>query len=455
MMTKVTNSRKSTKLSPFWDPFILFGICFIVSIYLFTGYYPFEDGDFFWRSAWTFLILGFFIIYFFYRSLGLAMDLMITCSIIWWIYSPIGYKSAALVFLPMVTTFWILISHKMVTRFSIYLAWSGIFLGYMLTYKLPLSQFQTVHYLILGTCFSMLSIYTLMNYRRPQKSIRKIDMLLCSYSGNTAHFSSLFAGGAMEYGTEIVWHRFHYYKDFQSQFNGDALVISFPIFGCKPPWPLLYYLTFKLPRGHGKPAGILYTCIGGAENAGILVWLILTMKGYRVIGRNMAVYPLNVPTFRLGPKKLWKFFDSLLPRKVDIDLQIEAGRQFASGHFSGIPFIFGLTPAFLVGILLDNKLLDTFLYRNHVMKKRCNQCGICIDYCPANRLEMEEDYPKAKGTCTLCCGCVNLCPKQAMHLWGWTEYGQPYKPKYRKYVIKNEKNIPLDDSKYISKNPDN
>ena len=212
--------------------------------------------------------------------------------------------------------------------------------------------------------------------------------------------------------------------------------MAFPVYGCKPPWPFLYYLVFKLPTGRGKSAAILYTCIVGAENAGILCWLFIKLKGYRVICRNMSVYPVNIPTFRLGPRRLWKFLDKLFPRQAVNNFQQEAGRKFVNGERGDIPFIFALTPAFIFGILLDNKLFDTFLYRNHVMKKRCNQCNICIDYCPAERLTIVNNYPKAKGTCMICMGCVNICPTNAMHLWCWTEYGNQYKTRYKKYVTR-------------------
>jgi ferredoxin len=298
----------------------------------------------------------------------------------------------------------------------------------------------------------MLLVYTRGRYLKPKRCPEKIDVIISSYSGNTAHFADLFLRGAQETDLDVTQHRFHHYKSFNPVFRGDALVIAFPIYGCKPPWPFLYYLVFKLPSGKGKAAYILYTCIGGAENAGILCWLILTLKGYRVMGRNMAVYPLNVPTFRLGTKKLWKFLDTLLPRNSEVDFQKECGRKFARGENSGIPFIFALTPAFLAGILIDNKFFDTFLYRNHVLKKRCNQCGICIDFCPAERLKMVKNYPKAKGTCMLCLGCINNCPKNAMHMWFWTEYGQPYNPKYKRFL--NLKTTRAGDNSEIKKLPE-
>ena len=209
--------------------------------------------------------------------------------------------------------------------------------------------------------------------------------------------------------------------------------MAFPVYGWKPPWPLCYYLLRKLPRGNGKPAFILYTSAGGPENAGMLTWLLLTLKGYRVLGRNWAVYPVNIPTIRLGPARLWRFFDSLIPRDREIAGVFASGKDFALGRRTGMPFILWPFPLAIAGLLLDNPPLNRALYRNHVMRKRCIRCGLCVRYCPVERLRM-ENVPRARGTCSLCLGCINLCPRNAMHLWCFTEYGRQYRPRWPEFI---------------------
>jgi Pyruvate/2-oxoacid:ferredoxin oxidoreductase delta subunit len=381
------------------------------------------------------------IIYPFYRSWGLLADLFVAPCFMWWLYVGIGSKSISFVYLPVITAVWMLVAHYMKGKGSHFLAWSVPFLWFILSTETPVAHYSLPHYLILLSCFLMILVFTKMRYIHPDKLRKKIDFLVCSYSGHTAHFINQFMEGTKSIGAKAKVFRFHHYNSFHPEFNGDSLVIAFPVYGFKPPWPFLYYLVYKLPRGKGKPAYILYTCIGGAENAGMMCWLILTLKGYRVVGRNLGVYPLNVTTFRLGPAKLWKFLDTLVPRRPESDFQRECGKRFAAGLPGGLPFIFGLTPGFLVGILIDHKWIDTILYRNHVMKKRCNQCEICIDYCPAERLSMVKGYPKARGAFMICLGCVNLCPTNAMHLWCWTEYGNQYKSRYKKLIVKKKPNI--------------
>jgi len=421
--------------------FFVEGILFSILVFTIARYVSFPSRNFFWITAYILLFTATILIYRHYRSFGLMVDIIVIVAFIWWIYTGVGYKTKSYVFLPVIIAVWLSISHKVQWKYSVVFAWSVPLVWFVFSHEPALLPSRITHYLVLISSFLMLLVYTSMITIRPKSQIKKIDFFLSSYSGNTGHFANLFMVGAKEAGAEIVLHRFHHYKTFIPSLKGDSLVIAFPVFGCKPPWPFLYYLVFKLPTGGGKPAFILYTCIGGAENAGILCWLILTLKGYRVIGRNMAVYPFNVPTFRLGPRNVWKYLDQIFPRQGDVINQLESGKKFVNGQICGIPFIFALTPAFIVGILIDNKFFDTFLYRNHVMKKRCNQCGICIDYCPAERLKMVNNYPKAKGTCMICLGCVNNCPKKAMHLWLWTEYGNQYKPKFKEFIAKRRQQI--------------
>ena len=93
---------------------------------------------------------------------------------------------------------------------------------------------------------------------------------------------------------------------------------------------------------------------------------------------------------------------------------------------------------FLIGVLVDNKWVDTLLYRNRAWRRRCDGCAQCVLYCPAERLKMIEGYPRARGTCMICLGCVNICPRNAMHLLFWTEYGNPYRPRWPELVVKKK-----------------
>jgi NAD-dependent dihydropyrimidine dehydrogenase PreA subunit len=287
-------------------------------------------------------------------------------------------------------------------------------------------------------CTVQLAIVSRDGSRIMQAPYRIIDLVLCSYSGNTAHYAQAFAEGMKRANVEVRLHRFHYYPEFDASLDGDALVLAFPVVGWKPPWAVAAWMLFKMPRGRGRPAFILYSCAGGPENTSLSTWLLLRLRGWRPVGRAWAVYPNNIVTVRIGPRSLYRFLDRLVPFACDLRLAAEYGEKFARGIPSGQPHLIWPSPLFLIGPLTDNKYLNIFPYRNHARRRRCNGCGVCVRYCPVGRLTLRNGFPHAEGTCVLCFGCVNLCPTRSMNIVAWSEYGQPYAPKYPELIVRKK-----------------
>ena len=365
------------------------------------------------------------------RSFSALLDLSILL-LPWLFLNESGFRESAVLYFPLMCAVAIYTVYRMESRALSVLIPSMLILWMALAVGPEFSGLTGWEYALIIVALPGLLLYMAGGWKRAGH-FQTIDVILCTSSGNTGHYASRFIAGAENAGASINMHQFHHIRRFQPALDGDALVLAFPVFGWKPPWPLCQYLLLNLPRGNGKPAFILYTSAGGPENAGMVAWLLLTLKGYRVVGRNWAVYPVNVTTFRLGPSRLWKFLDRLVPREHEIAGVISSGRDFALGKRTGMPFILWPFPLVIAGFLLDNPLLDRVLCRNHVMKKRCIKCGLCVRYCPVERLRM-EDFPRARGTCSLCLGCVNLCPRNAMHLWCFTEYGQQYHPRWPEFL---------------------
>jgi ferredoxin len=365
----------------------------------------------------SFIILFQLVIYFVERASFPLTFLILDVSIL----VALSYRMHRKTFLLLdwiVTVAWLLAFHHFVFRFRL----------------------DVMEIAVLIITAVILLVRTMHHFSFSKVSPRNIDVILCSYSGNTAHYADLFMQGAKEHGARTTIHRFHYYRDFTAELNGDALVIAFPIFGVKIPSHMLDYLLFHLPKGNGKPAFVLYTSFGGTENTAILAWLILTLKGYRVCGRNSGIYPMNVNFIRQGPKKLWGWIDSILPTKECCDDQIVTGSDFTAGRITGLPFIFLPSVIFILVFLVENKLVNS-ISKNWILKKRCNGCGLCIRYCPSERLKMVDGYPKSKGTCALCFGCVNICPRNAMRLSFFTiPFDTVYSPKYKEFIVQNRPN---------------
>ncbi|KXB07450.1 hypothetical protein AKJ51_01355 [candidate division MSBL1 archaeon SCGC-AAA382A20] len=51
-------------------------------------------------------------------------------------------------------------------------------------------------------------------------------------------------------------------------------------------------------------------------------------------------------------------------------------------------------------------------------RDNCINCGKCVEICPVNVFEMEEEEPVIKhaGDCTLCGVCADQCPEDAIEI---------------------------------------
>jgi electron transfer flavoprotein alpha subunit len=51
-----------------------------------------------------------------------------------------------------------------------------------------------------------------------------------------------------------------------------------------------------------------------------------------------------------------------------------------------------------------------------VYKEKCTACGLCIDECPYDAIEIVDDVAVIKGNCNLCGACVDVCEFEALEL---------------------------------------
>lgn len=382
------------------------------------------------------------------RTSAVELDFCNMAILIWLFYPHANARFPVMLLMPLVTALFVTRGHYTIKKLHAYLI-AAFALAWMIAAAgIAAAPFSWGLLIPVSVSLAMLGLFLRGRRTSPSAAIASMEVILCSYSGNTEHFTNTFIEEAVNGGTTVTLHRFHRHEEFRAELHADSLVVAFPVIGWKAPWPLFNYLLFRLPRGKGKPAFILFSCAGGPENTGIASWLILTLKGYRVRGFNWAIYPMNVTGFRLGPGRLWKYLDSLLPREQDIAFQKECARAFISGHACGLPVIFSPTPLFILGPLIDNIVVDTILSHNHLFKARCNKCTLCVRYCPTQRLKVNDGYPYSWGSCSLCFGCVNICPRNAMHLWCFSEYGNAYRPRWLETMI--AKCTPADDRPHES-----
>jgi ferredoxin len=52
--------------------------------------------------------------------------------------------------------------------------------------------------------------------------------------------------------------------------------------------------------------------------------------------------------------------------------------------------------------------------RKFSVNDQCTSCGTCAAICPAKNIELVDGRPVWKHHCELCCGCIHLCPVEAI-----------------------------------------
>ncbi len=411
-------------------------IVFLVSfLYSFAAFRLYTAGII--KGMWVYYLVGYLLLYAAYRSHGPGFETIMALVLPWLFKS---YVSSYIIFyLILFTIILVFTAYRVRSIITIpfVLAGSGLWVvEFFMRSGRRITGMDM--FLLLLTVFTLIKF--LIDVSRKDAALpKKIDVLLCSYSSNTAHYTYKFIEGLESAGKKVNVFRQHYYESFDPEFTGDALVIAYPVYGWKPPWPTVMHILKRLPRGNGKPVFLLYTAAGGPENAGAIAWFLLALKGYRVMGRNWAAYPLNVVTFRLGPKIMWKYLDRVFPAKSDVESVKTSGIEFAEGKYTGMPMIFWQTPLVLIGFLLENKYINRYIYKTYPWKRRCTKCMICVNYCPSHRFTLKEGFPRSSGDCALCLSCINLCPERSMNMVALSEYGNPYTPRWPEYLIKPEK----------------
>lgn len=64
--------------------------------------------------------------------------------------------------------------------------------------------------------------------------------------------------------------------------------------------------------------------------------------------------------------------------------------------------------------------------RKFSVNENCTSCGICAAICPAGNIELVDGKPVWKHHCELCCGCIHLCPTEAIQAGSRTAARQRY-----------------------------
>lgn len=157
-----------------------------------------------------------------YRSWSILLE-MSMLPLIWLTTSSFESNLGPVWYLLLVLTVTISISHQINFRISTTVSiLFSLILGILLTYNQQIGIVGPVLLVMILLClFCVLKTIRGKDTYKPPKNI---DLILCSFSGNTGHYANEFIESARKNGAEVIVHRFHYYKAFNPVLNGDSLL---------------------------------------------------------------------------------------------------------------------------------------------------------------------------------------------------------------------------------------
>lgn len=116
--------------------------------------------------------------------------------------------------------------------------------------------------------------------------------------------------------------------------------------------------------------------------------------------------------------------DTILAAANDTIARI--GQEILEGRKRNLPHSF-------IQNLIHSLMYSRFISGVHEKDRKfsvsdaCTACGTCADICPAHNIELTGGRPIWNHHCELCCGCIHLCPVQAIQAGRSTKKRQRYR----------------------------
>ncbi|MDD3754605.1 MAG: EFR1 family ferrodoxin [Methanobacterium sp.] len=237
--------------------------------------------------------------------------------------------------------------------------------------------------------------------------IENVDFYYFSGTGNTLLVVEKMEEIFLKNGVDVKLHPIE--KSNPEDVNlQHTLGLAFPVVGLST-YPFVWEFIESLPLADGTPIFMADTLTG--YSGGIVGPLHnkLKKKGYEPIGACEIIMPLNI--FYIQSKE---------SRSKLIEKGIKKAEEYAQALFNGQTNwgSFPVLPSVLC--TLSRSFTSSWEWKSQqkwfgfrAKKSECNQCGICVQICPLNNIEMRE-YPVYKCKCQFCMRCVSFCPQNAI-----------------------------------------
>ncbi|HCC07691.1 MAG TPA: (4Fe-4S)-binding protein [Clostridiales bacterium] len=243
-------------------------------------------------------------------------------------------------------------------------------------------------------------------------------------TGNSYRVATWVADKARRAGLDVkVVSVGKYSKEQLDDTDADTLIhVSFPTHAFTAPSSVIKFAR-KMPKAKGQKVMITSTRGGGTflkdmpgcEGTGsYLIALILSMKGYNIVGVEAIDMPPN-----------WNVMMSAYRDKKNehiIKISNEITKELAEKILSGkkvyrgfVSLLIGLVlmPLSLAYLLTGKFFLPKMLFSSH----KCTGCGLCAKSCPVGAIKMlgeNKKRPYWKSSCESCMRCTAFCPNNAI-----------------------------------------
>lgn len=232
-------------------------------------------------------------------------------------------------------------------------------------------------------------------------------MLYFSGTGNSKYIAEKFAARM-----NAQCHSIEEKQDFDSLFlRNETVGFCYPVYGSRVPRIMREFVIRHTDALKGRKLIVFCTQLMFSGD-GAAVFLDLLPKGHSGVlyaehfnmPNNLCNFPLfkvtngdeNKKVLSRAGKKLEKACDN-----IEKGIVRKRGFNFLSrclGLIQGGPF-----PA-----------METAAAGSAKTDGGCTGCGICVQICPMNNLELIHKRVVQKDNCTLCYRCVNACPEKAI-----------------------------------------
>ena len=212
------------------------------------------------------------------------------------------------------------------------------------------------------------------------------------------------------------------------------LVLASPTHGFTAPW-LVIKQAWGLPRVKRAHAAVLVTRAGLkfgpiftpgiASSAGLLLGLILVLRGYALRGVKSVDMPSN--WYSLHPIQGETSVRAIVERgeklAEDYAQRLSAGRRALATWNNLYELCWALVLSWISALYL--LLGRFFLAKLFFANENCDGCGLCAKQCPSGGVVMRRSQhgvrrPYWTFSCESCMRCAGICPHKAVEAgWSW------------------------------------